>query len=348
MKRAAVSSPAKQKPRAAQSPRRGMRDLGAVYKGASVVVTGGLGFIGSNLAIRLAELGAQVTIVDSLLPGFGGNIFNIAPVEGQVRVNISDVRDSHSLTALLPGQKFLFNLAAQVSHVGSMTDPLVDLDINVRSQLLLLEACRQHNPTIRIVHVSSRHVYGRAQYLPVDEAHPLAPMDIYSINKLAGEQYYRLYGAVHKLRVSVLRLTNVYGPRQNALDFIGVFLRRAVARQPLLIYGDGSQIRDYTYIDDVCRAMLMMGASDETLGEVFNLGGAEHCSVSNFAQRLSALAHTSVQYVPYPPERAAIEIGDFHADDTKFRLATGWSPRVKLDEGLKATYDYFNDNQDRY
>jgi nucleoside-diphosphate-sugar epimerase len=307
-----------------------------------------MGFLGSTLAIRLAQLGAEVTILDSMLPGFGGNLVNIAPIEDRVRVNFSDLRDPYALNFLVQGPRVIFNLAAQVSHVNSIADPLTDLDINARAQLLLLEACRLHNPTVRVIHTSSRHVYGRAQYLPVDERHPVEPLDGYSVSKLAGEQYHRLYGAVHHLRMCVLRLTNLYGPRQNNFDCTGVFMRRAAAQQPLTVYGDGAQLRDYLYVDDVCEALLVAGARDELLGQVYNVGGAGHCSIREFADRLGHVAGVPVETVPFPPERASIEIGDFYTDDTKFRRATGWSPRVGLEEGIQQTYAYFAAHRDHY
>lgn len=322
--------------------------LHSVYSGQPILVTGGMGFLGSTLAMHLARLGAEVTILDSMLPGFGGNLANIAPVKDQVRVNFSDLRDPHALNFLVQGQRVIFNLAAQVSHVKSITDPLTDLDINARAQLLLLEACRLHNPTVRVIHASSRHVYGRAQYLPVDERHPVEPLDGYSVSKLAGEQYHRLYGAVHHLQGCVLRLTNLYGPRQNNFDCTGVFMRRAAAKQPLTVYGDGAQLRDYLYVDDACDALLLAGSREEFLGQVYNVGGADRCSIREFADRLGAVAGVPVETVPFPPERASIEIGDFYTDDTKFRRAGGWSPRVGLEEGIQQTHAYFTTHRDQY
>ncbi len=324
------------------------RELAAIYRGQPVLVTGGMGFIGSNLAIALQRIGAHVTVLDSMLPEFGANVFNLAPAEGQVRVNISDMRDRHALRYLVQGQRCIFNLAGQVSHVGSMVDPLMDLEINVRAQVLLLETCRSENPDVRIVHASSRHVYGKAQYLPVDEDHPTNPLDVYSIDKLAGEHYQRVYGAAHRMKTTILRLTNTYGPRQNALDAVGVFVRQAVMQKPLTVYGEGSQVRDYTYVDDACSALLLAGARQETVGEVYNVGGASHCSIRAFAEQLAAIAQVPVVTVPFPAERAAIEIGDFYTDDRKFRDATGWAPRVPLDQGLHATYEYFAAHREPY
>lgn len=323
-------------------------EFSAAYANQPILITGGMGFLGSTVAIRLAQLGAQVTILDSMLPGFGGNAFNITPVKDQVRVNVSDLRDPHALNVLVQGQRFIFNAAAQVSHVNSVADPLTDLEINTRAQLLLLEACRRQNPGVRMIHTSSRHVYGRARRLPVDEQHPVEPLDGYSVSKLAGEQYHRLYGAIHRLRVCVLRLTNLYGPRQNNFDCTGVFMRRAAARLPLTVYGDGGQLRDYLYIDDACEALLLAGCREDVIGQVYNIGGGGRCSIREFADRLGSVGNVPVTTVPFPSERASIEIGDFYTDDTAFRHATGWSPRVGLEEGIQKTYAYFAAYRDHY
>lgn len=323
-------------------------EFSAAYANQPILITGGMGFLGSTMAIRLARLEARVTILDSMLQGSGGNAFNITPVEDQVRVNVSDLRDPHALNALVQGQRFIFNLAAQGSHVNSVADPLTDLEINARAQLFLLEACRRQNPDVRMIHTSSRHVYGRARRLPVDEQHPVEPLDGYSVSKLAGEQYHRLYGAIHHLRVCVLRLTNLYGPRQNNLDCTGVFMRRAAARLPLTVYGTGAQLRDYLYVDDACEALLLAGSRENVIGQVYNVGGGGRCSIREFADRLGAIGNVPVTTAPFPPERASIEIGDFYTDDTAFRQATGWLPCVGLDEGIQRTYVYFAAHRNQY
>jgi Nucleoside-diphosphate-sugar epimerases len=253
------------------------------YRGKKVMITGGLGFIGSNLARRLVEWGAEVLIVDSLIPDYGGNLFNVEGIKDKVRVNIADVRDSNSMDYLVRGHDYIFNLAGQVSHTDSMRDPYTDLEINCRSQLSLLEACRHNNPTVKIIYASTRQIYGAPDYLPVDEKHLLHPTDVNGINKMAGEWYHILYNNVYGIRATSLRLTNTYGPRQlvkhNRQGFIGWFIRLAVDGQEISVYGDGKQLRDLNYVDDVVEAFLLAGASDKPNGQVFNLGGLQPVSL---------------------------------------------------------------------
>lgn len=263
-----------------------MRDT---FSNRRVLITGGLGFIGSNLARRLVGLGAQVTLVDSLIPEYGGNLFNIAGIEDRVQVNISDVRDEHSMKYLVQGQDVLFNLAGQTSHLDSMQDPFTDLEINVKSQLYILEACRRYNPDIKIVFASTRQIYGKPQCLPVDENHPLRPVDVNGVNKLAGEWYHLLYNDVHGIRTSVLRLTNTIGPRMRVKDarqtFLGIWVRLLLEGRPFEVWG-GEQLRDFTYVDDAVDAFLMVAASDDANGRVFNLGGEGVISLKDLAELL--------------------------------------------------------------
>ena len=316
------------------------------YRGRCVLVTGGLGFIGSNLAHRLVELGSEVVLVDSLIPEYGGNLANIAGIEDAVRVNVSDVRDEHSLPSLIRSQEVLFNLAGQTSHVDSLHDPFTDLDINCRSQLSILETCRGHNPDVKVVFASTRQLYGRPRYLPVDEQHPLAPVDPNGVNKAAGEAYHLVYGQVYGLRCSILRLTNTYGPRMRVKDdrqtFLGTWLRLAVEGEELPIFGDGSQRRDFTYVDDAVDAFLLAGARDEADGEIFNLGGEPPVSLLELAELLIEVAGGgSYRVVPFPEERRSIDIGDYFADDAKIRGRLGWEPAVPLREGLARSLDYY-------
>jgi UDP-glucose 4-epimerase len=319
------------------------------YAGRRVLITGGLGFIGSTLARRLVDEGAEVTLVDSLIPEYGGNRANIAGIEDRVQVNISDVRDEHSLPALVRGQDVLFNLAGQTSHVDSLHDPYTDLEINCRAQLSILEACRHHNPEVKVVFASTRQLYGRPQYLPVDERHPVAPVDPNGVNKAAGEGYHLVYGAVYGLRTSVLRLTNTYGPRMRVKDdrqtFLGTWLRLAVQGEELLVFGDGTQRRDFTYVDDAAEAFALAGAHDEADGEVFNLGGAEP-PVSLL--ELAELVGAPYRLVPFPDERRSIDIGDYYADDRKIRDRLGWEPRVGLREGLERSLAYYREHGASY
>ena len=323
------------------------------YQGRNVLITGGLGFIGSNLARRLVELGSQVTLVDSLIPEYGGNRANIAGIEDGVTVNISDVRDAHSLPSLIRGQDLVFNLAGQTSHVDSLHDPYTDLEINCRAQLSILETVRHENPEAKVVFASTRQLYGRPQYLPVDERHPLAPVDPNGVNKAAGESYHLVYGEIYGLRCSVLRLTNTYGPRMRVKDdrqtFLGTWLRLAVEGEELLVFGDGSQQRDFTYVDDAVDAFLLAGASPEADGEVFNVGGEPPVSLGELAGLLVEVAGGgSWRLVPFPEERRAIDIGDYFADDSKIRGRLGWEPRVGLREGIERSVAYYREHGASY
>jgi UDP-glucose 4-epimerase len=328
-------------------------DLADAFAGKRVLITGGLGFIGSNLARELVELGAQVTLVDSLVPEYGGLLYNIAGIEDRVSVNISDVRDEHSLRYLVRDQDVLFNLAGQTSHLDSMADPYTDLEINARSQLSILEACRHENPAVTIVFASTRQLYGRPLRLPVDEAHPIVPVDVNGINKAAGEWYHLLYGDVYGIRTSVLRLTNTYGPRMRVRDarqtFLGVWIRHALADEEILVYGDGSQRRDFTYVDDAVAAFLLAATREEAAGRVFNLGGEGHVSLLELAERLVGIAGRGrIRTVEFPPDRKAIDIGDFYADWSAIGEALGWRPEVTLEDGLGRTLEYYRVHGDAY
>ena len=322
------------------------------FSGANVLITGGLGFIGSNLARRLVDLGAHVTLVDSLVPQYGGHRFNIDGLEHRLQVNISDVRDPYSLRTHVTGQDFLFNLAGQTSHLDSMEDPFTDLDINCRAQLSILETCRQFNPTARIVFASTRQIYGRPDHLPVDERHPLRPVDVNGINKLAGEFYHRLYHDVYELPACVLRLTNTYGPRMRIKDarqtFVGVWIRLLLEGQPFEVWG-GGQLRDFTYVDDCVEALLLAAVRPEAAGQVFNLGWGEVTSLVDLA-RLLVEINGRGQFVQreFPAERKRIDIGDYYADDALIRRTLSWQPKVTLRDGLSRTLEFFRHNLDHY
>ena len=321
--------------------------------GKDILVTGGLGFIGSNLSRRLVDIGAKVTIVDSLLPAYGGNPFNIKGIEDRVRINIADVRDEYSMAYLVKGRDYIFNLAGQVSHIDSMEDPYTDLEINVRSQVSILEACRKNNREVKIVYTSTRQLYGKPVYLPVDEKHPILPTDANGINKLSGELYHILYNNVYGVRTVSLRLTNTYGPRQllkhSRQGFIGWFIRRTVEGDEIQIFGDGSQVRDFNYVDDVVDAMLLCAVSDKANGEIYNLGGEEPISLKSLAEMLIEInGGGSYRLVPFPPDKKLIDIGDFYGDYSKIVRELEWRPSTSLREGLERTIRYYRENISRY
>jgi UDP-glucose 4-epimerase len=328
-------------------------ELRDFYRHRRVMITGGMGFIGSNLACLLAEAGADILIVDSLHPEYGGNRFNLEGLAGPARVNIADVRDETSMAALVQDRDTIFNLAGQVSHIDSMRDPQTDLDINCRAQLSMLEACRRHNPGVRVVYAGTRQVYGRPDRLPVDEQHLVRPADINGVNKAAGEYYHLLYNNVFGVRASSLRLTNVYGPRQlikhNRQGFIGWFIRLAIEGREIPIFGDGSQLRDFVYVDDAADAFLRAAATDACDGEVFNVGGDLPISHRELVSLLVEIAGSgSVRFVEWPPEKKRIDIGSFYSDSSKFRRTVGWQPSVSLREGLRRTVEFYRRNWDHY
>lgn len=318
----------------------------ADFHDSSVLITGGLGFIGSNLARRLVSLGAQVTLVDSLIPTYGGNLFNIQDIEGKVKVNITDVRDPHAMAYLIQGKDYLFNLAGQTSHLDSMTEPRVDLDINASAQLSILEACRKHNTGIKIVFASTRQIYGKPEYLPVDEKHPIRPVDVNGINKLAGEWYHLLYNNVYDIKACALRLTNTYGPGMRVKDarqtFLGIWIRLLIEGKSVKVFGDGLQLRDFNYVDDVVDAMLAAARNPAAYGEIFNLGSREHVNLKDLAAMMVELyGKGSYEIVPFPPERKAIDIGDYYSEFTKAEKILGWSPKIGLRQGLKNSLEYY-------
>lgn len=323
------------------------------FSGANILITGGLGFIGSNLARKLVALSAQVTLVDSLIPEYGGNLFNIEDIKDRVRVNITDVRDPHAMATLIKGNDYLFNLAGQTSHLDSMSDPFTDLNINSAAQLSILEACRRFNPTLKIVFASTRQLYGKPQYLPVDEKHPICPVDVNGINKLSGEWYHLLYNNVYGIRACALRLTNTYGPGMRVKDarqtFLGVWIRNLIEVKPILVFGDGLQVRDFNYVDDVVDALLGAAKAPQADGQVFNLGGAERISLRNLAEMLVDL-HKGGEFrvVPFPPDRKTIDIGDYYGDYSKIGSALGWEPQVPLREGLRRSLAYYGRYNQHY
>ena len=323
------------------------------YRDRPVLITGGLGFIGSNLARQLVELGARVLIVDSLIPDYGGNLFNIRGIEDRLRVNIADIRQQSTMNYLVRDQDVIFNLAGQVSHIDSMQEPYTDLEINCRSQLTVLEACRHNNSAVKVVFAGTRQVYGRADSLPVTEDHLVRPTDINGINKAAGEYYHLVYNNVFGVRACSLRLTNVYGPRQllkhNRQGFVAWFIRLALEDREIQIFGDGTQLRDFVYVDDAVEAFLRAGADDASNGEVFNVGGMEPITHGDLVELMIRTAGSGrFRCVAWPPDKKAIDIGDFYADSSKIRGALGWQPVTPLAEGLRRTFDFYRAHFDQY
>jgi nucleoside-diphosphate-sugar epimerase len=329
-----------------------MSDLRKDFAEKKILITGGLGFIGSNLARRLVQEGAKVTLVDSLIPKYGGNRANIADFSERVDVNMNDVRDLHAMRHLVKEKDYLFNLAGQTSHLDSMTDPHTDLEINCRAQLSILEACRQQSPGIRVVFASTRQIYGKPDVLPVDESHLLRPTDVNGINKMAGEWYHILYSQVYGIRACSLRLTNTFGPGMRIKDarqtFLGIWIRRILEDKPFEIWG-GEQKRDFTYVDDCVEALLLAATRPEAEGQIFNLGGCETVTlkeVGDLLQKIEPRAQYELR--TFPAERKAIDIGDFYADFSKIQHQLGWAPRIDLETGLRKTLAYYRKSVNAY
>ncbi|MDP9100378.1 MAG: NAD-dependent epimerase/dehydratase family protein [Verrucomicrobiota bacterium] len=322
------------------------------FEGASVLITGGLGFIGSNLARRLVELAADVTVVDSLIPDYGGNLHNVEDIRDRIQINVSDVRDTHSLRHLVQGKDYLFNLAGQTSHLDSMRNPMVDLEINCQAQLSILETCRAWNPKIKIVFASTRQIYGRPTQLPVPETHPLNPVDVNGINKIAGEQYHLLYNNLHGIAATALRLTNTIGPRMRIKDarqtFLGLWVRQLLEGKPISVWG-GKQLRDFTDVEDAVDAFLMAAVNPVTNGQVYNLGGSEVINLAAVADLMVEVNGSgSYEVHDFPADRQAIDIGDYYADFSKIRKQLGWEPGHSLRETIQSTLNYFRDSTAHY
>jgi UDP-glucose 4-epimerase len=316
------------------------------YQNKNVLITGGAGFLGSNLAIALVQHGARVTIVDNFLPGHGSNRYNLDPIKDRVHLNIADIRDPISMNQLVPDIDYIFHLAGQVNHIDSLRDPLRDLDINCRGTLVLLEACLKHNRRAVIVFSGTRGQYGPSTRLPVSEDHPMNPKGMYAITNLTAEKMLRVYHEVHGIRSVALRITNTFGPRhQMKHDQYGVvnwFVRRALSRETIDVMGDGRIIRDYLYVDDTVRALLDVGIEPACYGEVYNVGGGEPTSFLQLAKLVVELAgEGTYRFADFSQERKALEPGDYVADITKIGAAVGWRPTISIADGLKNTIDFY-------
>ncbi len=330
-----------------------MSDYRDFYSNRNVMITGGLGFLASNLAHTLVELGAKVLLVDPMLPLYGGNYFNVESIRDRVRVNIADIRDAGAMNELVKGQDVIYHIGNQTSHVDSMTDPLLDVDINCRGNIIFLEACRQFAPEAKIVYAGTRGQYGRLQYVPVDEKHPSNPTDVYGINKHAGEQYMFTYGRIYGMPVTSLRINNSYGPRgqmkHGKYGILNWFLRLAMDGKAIQVYGEGQQLRDYNYVDDVTDAFLRVAATEKSNGEAYNLGSNEHIKFIDLVRRIVAAAGSgSVEQIAWPEDRAAIEIGDYAADIAKIQTELGWRPTVTLGQGLERTVGFYREHKQHY
>jgi UDP-glucose 4-epimerase len=323
------------------------------FKGKEVLVTGGLGFIGSNLSIELVKLGAHVTIIDNMLPRQGSNLFNIKEIEDRVRVNISDVRNHLSMNHLVKGKDYIFHLAGQVNHVDSMRNPLQDLDINCVGSLVLLEALREHNRKGKVIFAGTRGEYGSSVKLPVDEDHPTNPKGIYAVTNLTAEKMILVYDDIFGIKGACLRITNTYGPRHQMMhDEYGVFnwfIRKAMDDEEIPVFGDGRILRDFLYVEDLVSCMLMTAATEEAYGKVFNVGTGVPVSFIGLARKIVEIAGTGrVSYAEFTQERKEVEPGDYYADVTRIKRIVNWVPEVPLDEGIKKTIDFYRENRKEY
>ncbi len=323
------------------------------FKGRNILITGGLGFIGSNLAIRLIELGAHVTLVDNMLPRQGGNLFNIEPIKDEVHVNFSDIRNELSMNHLVQGKDYIFHLAGQVNHVDSMRNPIQDLDINCKGTLVLLEACAHHNRDVRIIFAGTRGEYGKSVKIPVDEDHPTNPVGVYAVTNLTAEKMVLVYHNVKGLQGICLRITNTFGPRHQMMhDEYGVlnwFIRKALDNEAIPVFGDGTILRDFLYIDDLVEALLACAISPKAYGDVYNVGSGRGISFRDLAEKIVAIAGSgNVAYVPFTRERKEVEPGDYVADISKIRQIVGWSPHVPLEEGIRKTVAYYRLYREHY
>lgn len=322
------------------------------YKGCNVLVTGGLGFIGSCLAEKLVTLGASVTVLDNMEPNFGGNYHNISQFKHLIKVFNADLRCLTDIEPLIKQHEVVFHLAGQVSHGDSMREPLNDLEVNALATLNLVESLRKHNPSARVVYTSTRQVYGIPRTVPVDEDHPVSPIDVNGIHKLSGEFYHRLYYENYGLKSTILRLTNTYGPRlqikNDRQGFISVFLNRVLRGKPITIFGDGSQIRDFNYVDDVVEALILAPTIDLCFGKTFNLGTTERYSLRQFVDIIQSILPADVEFEDWTPDKKLIDIGDYYGDFSKFSGLSGWKPKTNVRDGLEKTLDYFKKNINYY
>lgn len=323
------------------------------FKGKNALITGGLGFIGSNLAIRLVELGANVTVVDAMLPGYGGNLFNIKEIEDRIRINFSDIRDWHSMNYLVRGQDYIFHLAGQVDHILSLSDPFPDIDINIRGSAVVMEAVRSNAPGARVVYTGTRGQYGSIVELPASENAPMNPKGLYELSNLTAEKMMLLYNDTHKVATTALRLTNIYGPRaqmqHSRYGVVNWFVRIALDSGTIKVFGEGNIKRDFLFVDDAVEAILLSAVKDEARGEVFNVGRDTPSNFLELAKKVIEVAGMGTwQFAPFSAERAKQEPGDFYSDISKIRKSLGWEPKTDLETGLRKTIDFYREHKQRY
>ncbi len=322
------------------------------FRDKDVLITGGAGFIGSNLALRLVEDGAKVTVLDAMLPSAGGNLFNLHPHREAIRFIQLNMRETEALSEIVLGKDYIFNLAGQVSHQDSIANPIPDMESNICSSLNLLEACRRHNPGVRIAYTGTRQVYGKPNYLPVDEAHPLNPVDFNGISNLAGEEYHVLYSRIFGMKTVCFRLTNTYGPRMlikhSRQGFIGWFINRALTGGTIQLFDGGKQVRDLNFVEDVVDALFLAITAEHCVGKVFNLSGERADLFSVASQLVDLTGKGRVESAPFPEDLKVIDIGDYSCTSRYFSDLTGWIPKVGLEEGLKRTVAYFQEHRGHY
>lgn len=330
-----------------------MKGLRERYEGKRVLITGGLGFLGSNIARQLVEYGADVTILDALLPLYGGNRVNIRGIDDRVKVIIGDIRDFRLIEEIIEGKDIIFNLAGQVSYIDSIDIPFEDLDINCKGHLVILDACRHRNPGVKMVFASSRMVLGKIIYTPVDEKHPTEPLTIYGIHKLTAEKYYLAYHKTYNLKTVILRITNPYGVRQqmkhSKYSLVGWFLRQAMEDKTIRVFGDGRQLRNYIYVDDIVEGFLRAGVSDNANGEVYNMGFGQSCHFSDMVKTvLKVVGKGNLEYVSWPDNYERVETGSFEISLEKAKRDLQWSPETGLEEGISRMYEYYRELKEYY
>lgn len=314
-------------------------------QGQRVLITGGLGFIGSNLARRCLDLGADVTVYDCLDPKSGGNMYNVHDIQDDLHIILNDIRNFEGISACIMNKDILFNCAAYTSHPNSMKEPLIDIEVNCKGTINLLEAARRFNPALTFIHIGTSTQIGRMQCNPVDENHPEFPVDIYSANKTASEKYVLVYGRAYKMHTTVVRLANVFGPRSNIrtpdFGFMNYFIGLALQGKELTVFGRGAQLRNISYVEDCVNALILASQSDQDTGQVFFAVSDRQYTVTEIAQAITQVMGGTVRFVEWPREREAIEIGDAVISNAKIRSVLNWSPRYNLESGLEKTRDYF-------